>query len=206
MIESLIIDSRIKVREPKDLLTPFRVVRVNKFDEESVKFLSTSVSTAHQTGQTVIPIVIDSYGGDVYSLFAMVDILRSSKLTIATIVEGKAFSCGAVLFTCGSKGFRFMGPNATFMIHDISDYQPRKKAEEIKSDAKETDRVNKRFYSVIDENLQKPIGWHWNQIREKGRIDWYLNAKTALKLGYADHIRIPVVQTKISVDTQFDLK
>ena len=96
------------------------IIRVNKFDEQSAKDFSVSIGSAHNTGQKVIPVVIDSYGGQVYSLMAMIASIKSSEIPIATIVEGKAMSCGAILFSFGEDGLRFMDRDATLMIHDVS--------------------------------------------------------------------------------------
>ena len=103
-----------------ELRKPPVIVRVNKFDEESAKKFSDSIAQAHNTGQKVIPVVIDSYGGQVYSLKTMISAIKHSELPIATIVEGKAMSCGAVLLTFGEDGLRFADPDATVMIHDVS--------------------------------------------------------------------------------------
>ena len=75
------------------------IIRVNKFDEKSAQEFSEKMSDAHNTGQPVIPIVIDSYGGQVYSLMAMISEIEHAELPVATIVEGKAMSCGAILFS-----------------------------------------------------------------------------------------------------------
>ena len=96
------------------------IIRVNKFDEETSAKFQLEVAQAHNTGQGVIPIIIDSYGGEVYSLMTMISALKHAEIPIATIVEGKAMSCGAVLFTFGEQGMRFMDPDATIMIHDVS--------------------------------------------------------------------------------------
>ena len=203
MIEDLQIDHRIKIRDPKELLEPARIIRVNAFDEESVKIFSGAMSIAHRTGQPVIPIVIDSYGGEAYSLMAMIDIIKSSRVPVATIVQGKAISCGAVLFTCGSEGYRFIGPHATLMIHDVSHWEPRSKAEEIKVSARETDRLNKKLFSVIDQNCGHKPGHTWNIIQSRGRTDWYLSPKQAIQHGYANHIGVPTLSTKVSVEVTF---
>ena len=96
------------------------VIRVRKFDESAAKEFSEKMAKAHNTGQPVVPVVIDSYGGQVYSLLAMVSEIQHSKLPVATIVQGKAMSCGAILFSFGQKGMRYMDPHATVMIHDVS--------------------------------------------------------------------------------------
>ena len=75
------------------------VIRVNKFDEKASKEFDSQVALAHNTGQKVIPIVIDSYGGQVYSLMSMISAINHCEIPVATIVEGKAMSCGAILFS-----------------------------------------------------------------------------------------------------------
>ena len=73
------------------------IIRVNKFDEESAKKFSQEMAQAHNTGQKVIPIVIDSYGGQVYSLMSMIAAIKHAELPVATIVEGKAIVTGKLL-------------------------------------------------------------------------------------------------------------
>ena len=94
------------------------IIRVNKFDEESAKEFTDLMSRAQNTGQSVIPLVIDSYGGQVYSLMAMISAIKASRVPVATIIEGKAMSCGAILFSFGAEGKRYMDPDATLMIQD----------------------------------------------------------------------------------------
>ena len=96
------------------------IVRVNKFNEEASRKFAGEIAAAHNTGQDIIPVVIDSYGGEVYSLMSMVSSIKHSTIPIATIVEGKAMSCGAILFSFGEEGLRFCDPDATIMIHDVS--------------------------------------------------------------------------------------
>ena len=62
------------------------IIRVNKFDEESAKDFASQMSLAHNTGQSVIPVVIDSYGGQVYALMSMISAIKASELPVATIV------------------------------------------------------------------------------------------------------------------------
>ena len=49
----------------------------------------------------------------------MISAIKNSEIPVATIVEGKAMSCGAVLLTFGEDGMRFADPDATVMIHDV---------------------------------------------------------------------------------------
>ena len=132
------------------------IIRVNKFTEDSAKEFHTKIAIAHNTGQKIIPVVIDSYGGQVYSLMSMISAIKNSEIPVATIVEGKAMSCGAILFSFGEEGLRFMDPNATLMIHDVSSMTIGK-IEEIKASAEESDRLNKKVYTMMARNCGKKM-------------------------------------------------
>tara|TARA_Y100000310_G_scaffold214951_1_gene215934 strand:- start:390 stop:992 length:603 start_codon:yes stop_codon:yes gene_type:complete len=179
------------------------IVRVNKFDEKSAKEFSDQVATAHSTGQKVIPVVIDSYGGQVYSLMAMISSIKHSEIPVATIVEGKAMSCGAILFSFGEEGMRFMDPNATVMIHDVSSME-KGKVEEIKASAEETDRLNKIVYEMMAINCGKKKDYFLKLVHKKGHADWFLNSEDAKKHNLANQLRLPTLRIKIDVDIEFD--
>lgn len=205
MIERVTVDPRIKVREPGELLLLPRVLRVKSIDEDSVKAFSKELSLAHQSRQPIIPIVIDSYGGDVYALLSMIDILKSAHLPIATIVEGKAMSCGAILFTCGTEGHRYIGPNATLMLHDVSATDvPSEKIEEMKASTKEMDRLNRKLWRMVAKNIGKPLKEVVEIVQGKGRADWYLTPAEALRLNIANRIGIPTLHTQVVVEMSLD--
>lgn len=179
------------------------VIRVNKFDEESAAKFSNQMSAAQSTGQTIIPVVIDSYGGQVYSLMAMIASIKASSIPVATIVEGKAMSCGALLFSYGTPGYRFMDKHATIMIHDVSS-GARGKIEEIKADAKEGDRLNQLVYREMAANCGKEPEFFLKQIHDRSHADWYLDAEEAQTIGLANHLRVPCLKVKVDVSYSFE--
>jgi ATP-dependent Clp endopeptidase proteolytic subunit ClpP len=179
------------------------IIRVNKFDEESAKKFSDEIALAHNTGQDVIPIVIDSYGGQVYSLMAMISAIKHAELPVATIVEGKAMSCGAILFSFGEQGRRFMDPDATLMIHDVSSMDMGK-VEELKASAKEADRLNKIVYEMMAQNCGKVDDYFMKIVDKKKHADWFLNAKQAKSHGLANYLRVPKLSIKVTVDIDFE--
>jgi ATP-dependent Clp endopeptidase proteolytic subunit ClpP len=179
------------------------VIRVNKFDEESAKKFEHAMSVAQSTGQPLIPVVIDSYGGQVYSLMSMIANIKSSKIPVATIVEGKAMSCGALLFSFGSPGYRYMDKHATIMIHDVSS-GAHGKIEEIKADAKEGDRLNQLLYRQMAANCGKEPEFFLKQIHDRSHADWYLDAEEAQGIGLANHLRVPELKVKVDVLYSFE--
>tara|TARA_R110002126_G_scaffold63530_1_gene162717 strand:- start:323 stop:973 length:651 start_codon:yes stop_codon:yes gene_type:complete len=199
MLWKLNIDSHVKELELRH--NPV-IIRVNKFDEESAKDFAAQMSLAHNTGQKVIPIIIDSYGGQVYALMSMIAAIKASELPVATIVEGKAMSCGAILFTFGAEGMRFMDPDATLMIHDVSS-MAWGKVEEIKASAAEVERLNKKVYTMMARNCGQSDDFFKDIVHDNAHADWFLDAKESKKFKIANNLRIPKLEIDVSVDFKF---
>jgi ATP-dependent Clp protease, protease subunit len=187
-----------KIRELELRHNPV-MIRVNKFTEESAAEFATKMALAHNTGQSVIPIVIDSYGGQVYSLMSMISAINASEIPVATIVEGKAMSCGVILFSCGHEGLRFVTPEATLMIHDVSSGAFGKN-EEIQASAKETNRLNQMIYTILADNCKKPRDYFTREVKRRGRADWYVTPSKAVKMGIADHVGLPKLQIDVTAE------
>jgi len=175
------------------------VIRVRKFDEAAAKEFSELMTKAQNTGQPIVPIIIDSYGGQVYSLMSMISDIQHSRVPVATIVQGKAMSCGAILFSFGADGMRYMDPNSTVMIHDVSSMS-RGKVEEVKADAGETERLNQIVYRMMAQNCGHHDEYFLDIVHEKGHADWYLDANECKKHKIANHLRVPElkIETKVS--------
>ena len=179
------------------------IITINNFDEESATAFSEAVSIAHNTGQKVIPVIIDSYGGQAYSLLSMISTIKSSVLPVATIVRGKAMSCGSILASFGEDGLRFMDKDATLMIHDVAS-AAFGKVEELKADAREADRLNKKVYTMMARNCGKPDDYFLNLIHDKGHADWFLDADEAKEHNLVQHLRVPNLKGKVTVTIDLD--
>ena len=179
------------------------IITVNEFTEESTQKFNELMCHAQNSGQEVIPIEIDSYGGQVYSLMSIISSIKSSKVPVATIVQGKAMSCGAILASFGSEGLRFMDKDATMMIHDVSSFAFGK-IEELKSDVREAERLNKKVYTMMARNCGKADNYFIDLIHDKGHSDWFLDADEAKEHGLIDHIRVP--EMKINVDVSITVQ
>ena len=175
------------------------IIRVNKFDEKSSKEFADEIAKAHNTGQSIIPVIIDSYGGQVYSLMSMIASIKSSELPVATIVEGKAMSCGVVLFSCGTEGHRYITEDATLMIHDVSSMAWGKNSE-IQATAEEVKRLNDKIYGILSTNSNKSEKWFNKQLNDKGRADWFIESAEAIDLGLADKVGMPKLEINVKLD------
>ena len=179
------------------------VIRVNEFTNSAAKSFHTQMTKAHNTGQPVIPIIIDSYGAQVYSLMSMISSIKHAELPVATIIEGKAMSCGAILFSFGEEGMRFMDPDATLMIHDVST-SVWGKVEEVKADSAEADRLNQKVYRMMAQNCGKKEEYFLDLIHQKGHSDWFIDAAEAKIHNLANQIRVPKFNVVINATIDFE--
>lgn len=186
------------IKEPK-------IVEVTSFNEDGYSKFRKDFEIAHNTGQNIIPVIIDSYGGQAYSLLGMIGIIQQSKIPVATILQSKAMSCGAILFSCGKEGMRYIAPLATILLHDVSSYSTGK-IEEIKSDAKESDRLNSLVYKTLDENCRQKKNYFKALVHQKGHADWYMDAKESIKHNLANHIGIPNLKVKVGIEFELENK
>jgi len=178
------------------------IIRVRKFDEASAKEFTDLTMRAQNTGQPYMPVIIDSYGGQVYSLMSMISDIKHSKVPVVTIAQGKAMSCGAILFSFGTEGYRYMDPDSTIMIHDVSSMNLGK-IEEIKAGAEETERLNQKVYQMMAENCGHHKDYFLDMIHEKGHADWFLDADEARKHNLANHLHIPEMKIETKVNFKF---
>jgi ATP-dependent Clp protease protease subunit len=174
------------------------VIEVNDFTEDSSRKFEAQMNAAQQTGQTIIPIMIDSYGGGVYSLLRMVDVIQNSRVPVATIVTGKAMSCGAVLYTMGKEGYRFAGKQATILIHDVS-AGAEGKVPEMKVTVQEAERLNNLIFSLMAKNTGHPYDFFMKILKGKSNTDWFIPIDEAKSLNIVNKIGVPELKTRVDV-------
>jgi len=202
------IDPRFKIQEEvvKTWSLPVYISISGDIDEENAKKfrdnLSMTEDAAYRSGQEIIPITIDTFGGDVYALMGMIDAIKNCALPIATIIEGKAHSAGAFLFSCGTEGYRFMGPNASLMIHSVSaGYFGR--VEELKTRTEEVVRVNEKLFEIMSQNCGHHPEYFSRIVKEK-QIDWFLTTDEATKHNLANKIHLPTFKVKAELSYKFE--
>lgn len=177
------------------------IVEVFEFDDVSASDFDTAIWNAVNSGQTLIPVVVDSFGGQVYSLLRMLDTIAAAKAigaTIVTIGKSKMMSCGSVLVAAGTKGFRYAQPNAAMMIHEVSS-SGRGKNMELQSDAAETDRLNTVLLHKLAEFANKPKKYFVDLVHSVGHADLFLSAKEIVALGLIDKVGEPAFSLKIDL-------
>ena len=128
---------------------------------------------------------ICSPGGDLNACFALVDVMKGSKIPIRTIGMGMIASCGLLMFISGEKGRRVLTPNTSILSHQYS-WGSFGKEHELFAAVKEFDLTTRR---MID-HYKKCTGLSEEDIRKYllPPQDVWLSAKEAKKLGLCDSI------------------
>lgn len=130
-----------------------------------------------------IKLYIHSYGGEVYDMWGLIDIIRESKTPIYTYCTGYAMSAGFKIFLAGHK--RFCTKHATFMYHQMGCYRSGK-YQDLVEDREEMDYLNKQNEDYVLERTKITRGYI-DEVRQKKK-DVYIHAEEALKLGIVDEI------------------
>ena len=128
---------------------------------------------------------ICSPGGDLNACFALVDIMKGSKIPIKTIGMGMIASCGLLMFISGEKGRRILTPNTSILSHQYS-WGSFGKEHELFAAVKEFDLTTQRMIA----HYKKCTGLSEKDIRKYllPPEDMWLSAKEAKKLGLCDSI------------------
>ena len=129
---------------------------------------------------------ICSPGGDLNACFALVDIMKGSKIPIRTIGMGMIASCGLLMFISGEKGKRILTPNTSILSHQYS-WGTFGKEHELFATVKEFDLTTRRMIN----HYKKCTGLSEEDIRKYllPASDVWLSAKEAKKLGLCDLIK-----------------
>lgn len=196
------IDPRIKSKL-SDLIDQPVTIRVTDFDEKSASEFAEDIADAHTTGQPIIPVIIDSYGGQVYSLLSMIAEIQASTIPIATIGVGKSMSCGSVLLSCGADGYRFMAPTSHLMVHDISGGKWGK-IEELKSGIKQAEKLQKQIFQLMAKNCGHPANYFLDILHEKSHAEWFVSPSIAKQHNIINHIGMPSFRVSVDVDVAFE--
>jgi ATP-dependent Clp protease, protease subunit len=168
-----------------------KCIWVSDFNEDSApRFYEKFLELEEDPSVYVIPIFINSYGGSVYCLTAMRDLIKGSPKPVATICVGMAMSCGASLLAAGTKGFRFAAPDADILIHQVSGMSWGKTAD-IEEAGREYRRSNEKVFANLAADTGQSKDFFEQKIRSKNNADWTMTPKEAKKIGLIDHITIP---------------
>ncbi|MFC5501955.1 ATP-dependent Clp protease proteolytic subunit [Lysinimonas soli] len=153
-------------------------------DDNSNEIAAKLLLLAAEDPKRDIYLYINSPGGSITAGMAIYDTMQFVPNDIVTVGIGMAASMGQLLLTAGTKGKRYITPNARVLLH-----QPHGgfggTSSDIQTQAALILDMKKRLAEITAAQTGKTV----EQINKDGDRDRWFNAQEALDYGFVDHIR-----------------
>jgi len=161
----------------------------SEFNTSSTKDVITWILDSNfQTSNKLenLTLMITSYGGDLMSAFALIDVMRGSSIPIHTIGLGVIESAGLMTFIAGEPGCRLITPNTSILSHQWAAGTYGKEHELIATQ-RQFDLTTKRMIA----HYRKCTKLSEKIIREKllPPQDIWLSSEEALEYNLADSVK-----------------
>jgi ATP-dependent Clp protease protease subunit len=153
-------------------------------DENANEIAAKLLLLAAEDAEKDIFLYVNSPGGSVTAGMAIYDTMQFVPNDIVTVGIGMAASMGQLLLTAGTKGKRYITPNARVLLH-----QPHGgfggTSSDIQTQAQLIVDMKNRLAEITAEQTGKTV----EQIHADGDRDRWFTAEEALAYGFVDHIR-----------------
>ncbi|MGD0785317.1 MAG: ATP-dependent Clp protease proteolytic subunit [Sedimentisphaerales bacterium] len=154
-------------------------------DESANLIIAQMLFLSNEDAKSDINFYINSPGGAVTAGLAVYDTMRFLRCEVATYCIGQAASMGAILFTAGAKGKRFMLNNSRILLHQpLINGVLEGPATDLDIQAKEIIRIRGRIYEILAHHTGKSV----EKITADCDRNRWLEAKEAVEYGLADEI------------------
>ena len=128
---------------------------------------------------------INTPGGSVSAGLAIVDTMNFIKSPVQTIVMGVAASMGTIIASSGTKGKRFMLPNAEYMIHQpMGGTGGGTQQTDMAIAAQHLLKTRERLEQILTDNSNRTL----KQIHKDAERDYWMTAEETLEYGFIDAI------------------
>ena len=128
---------------------------------------------------------INTPGGSVSAGLAIVDTMNFIKSPVQTIVMGVAASMGTIIASSGTKGRRFMLPNAEYMIHQpMGGTGGGTQQTDMAIAAQHLLKTRERLEQILADNSNRTL----EQIHKDAERDYWMTAEETLEYGFIDAI------------------
>ena len=131
-----------------------------------------------------IKIFINSPGGSCIDGLAIYDVMNFIDPDVSTYCMGMCASMGSILVSSGAKGKRFILPNGSVMIHQVSSGTGRVQNADLQIAAKESQKIQNTLYNILAANTGKSF----EEIERDADRDHWFTAQEAVDYGLIDKI------------------
>lgn len=142
-------------------------------------------SNLTRTSPEPLTLFVNTIGGECSEGFAVIDLMETSRLPIATVGTGSIMSMGVLLISAGTNGLRTLTKNAEIMAHQFAGYFSGKQHELI---------ATQTAYKLLEGKFVKHFLRHSNMSEKQIRdilfapSDRYLTPAECKKYGLVDRV------------------
>jgi ATP-dependent Clp protease protease subunit len=170
-------------------------------DENANEIAAKLLLLAAEDPEKDIFLYINSPGGSITAGMAIYDTMQFIPNDVVTVGIGMAASMGQLLLTAGTKGKRYITPNARVLLH-----QPHGgfggTSSDIQTQAALIIDMKNRLAQITADQTGKSI----EQVNADGDRDRWFTAEEALAYGFVDHIRSSAADVVGGAGTGTDTK
>ena len=168
-----------------DLFTNRKIFLFGEIDDAMVYAFTMQLMSLMEDEQLGIDIYVNSPGGEVNAGLAIYDLIRVCKAPINMYCIGMAASMGALIFSSGKKGRRYILPHSKVMIHEPQiSHGIGGSASNIKNTADSILRTRELLNGILAKNSGKTM----EEINKATDHDNIMTAEEAIKFGLCDKI------------------
>ncbi len=153
-------------------------------DENANEIAAKLLLLAAEDSEKDIYLYINSPGGSITAGMAIYDTMQFVPNDIVTVGIGMAASMGQFLLSAGTRGKRYITPNARVLLHQPSGGFGGTSSD-IQTQAQLIIDMKNRLAKITADATGKTV----DQVNADGDRDRWFNADEALAYGFVDHIR-----------------
>ncbi len=174
--------------EEKDELDGFIFISGELKIETATKIIEDVIKYNYKSKLNYIQFIITSPGGDLYSAFAIIDIMKWSAIPVYTLGLGMVGSAALLIFMAGKKGHRVITPDTVLLSHRYKINLTNCSQPDLKAFHKIEDWMYERMINhyIQHTNLKTKAEVEKHLLKEH---DIWLTPQEALKLGIVDVIQ-----------------
>lgn len=147
---------------------------------KEIRKLTNSLN-ANKHHEQIIYLHIYSYGGDLFSAFAVVDTIKSNEIPITTIIEGAAASAAALIAVVGNE--RHITKNSFMLIHQLSTHQAGSH-EKFKDELENQEDLMETVKTIYKEHSSLKV----KELTDILKRELWINSKKCQEYGLVDKI------------------
>lgn len=182
ILDVLEVKGRFILRENIDIEQ--RVIHLNtSVTSKSVDKLIRSITFLEGIHDDPITLIINSPGGDVYSAFALIDKIKSSRCEVRTVGTGLVASAAIPILASGK--VRRATKNVSMMYHEPSFNLPFDRLTTAETETKHVKQLGQKLNRFMAEHTTKSYSF-WSGTGK--HVDFYFDADKALEYGLIEEV------------------